>query len=30
MNKKPDAVYQSLRRIRILVAECMEQKILKA
>ena len=29
MNKKADAVYQSLRRIRILVAECMEQKIYK-
>jgi len=27
MNKKADTVYQSLRRIRILVAECMEEKI---
>jgi len=30
MNKKANAVYQSLRRIRILVAECMEQKIYKS
>ena len=30
MNKKADAVYQSLRRIRIFVAECMEQKIYKS
>ena len=27
MNKKADTVYQSLRRLRLLVAECMEEKI---